>query len=77
MQHGGILMGCHQCWEQAYKMKRKEYKLDRKQRGEQVRKHANEPAMCPFCNQPRNTTNHAEEVWNLTFGVDDDENSEL
>jgi hypothetical protein len=70
-------MGCHMCWTEAYKLKRKEYLKERKARGEQVRKKAIEPMLCPCCKQPTNSTNHAEEVWNLTFGVDDDENSEL
>jgi hypothetical protein len=57
-------MGCHMCWTELYKQKRKEYLKDRKARGETVRIKANEPMLCPCCNQPCNSHNEAQEAWN-------------
>ena len=57
-------MSCHSCWEQAYKLRKKQYKISRFERGEQVRKKAIEPMQCPLCHQAMNTRNEAEEVYN-------------
>lgn len=57
-------MGCHSCWTEFYNQKRKEYIKDRQERGNIVRIKAIEPMLCPMCQQPCNSHNEAQEVWN-------------
>ena len=58
-------MGCKSCWDHYYQQQRKQYIAARVERGNEVRKKAIEPMICPYCLSPTNTRNEAEEAWNV------------
>lgn len=62
-------MGCQSCWDYYYKQQKEQYIKDRVERGNEVRKKAIEPMICPVCHQPCNSRNEAQEVYNAKRNI--------
>jgi hypothetical protein len=62
-------MGCQSCWDYYYRQQKEQYILARLERGNNVRKKAMEPMLCPVCKQPCNSRNESEEIYNAKRNI--------
>jgi hypothetical protein len=62
-------MGCQSCWDYYYRQQKEQYIAARVERGNEVRKKAIEPMICPCCNQPTNSKNESEEAFNAKNSI--------